>query len=74
MEYAQQPSQTPGLTSRQVDESRQKHGSNVLTPPQRTPAWKQFLQTFNDPLIIILLVAFALSVCIAIYELYYLQS
>ena len=74
MEYAQQPSQTPGLTSRQVDESRQKHGSNVLTPPQRTPAWKQFLQTFNDPLIIILLVAFALSVGIAIYELYYLPS
>lgn len=74
MEYAQQPSRTAGLTDRQVEESRQQHGSNVLTPPQRTPAWKQFLQTFNDPLIIILLVAFALSVGIAIYELVCLPS
>ena len=61
-----------GLSQVQVEESRAKHGSNTLTPPERTPAWKQFLTTFNDPLIIILLVALMLSVGIAIYELFFI--
>lgn len=64
----------PGLTYAQVKESRQKYGSNMLTPPERTPAWKQFLNTFKDPLIIILLVALLLSVGIALYELLYIDS
>ena len=46
-----------GLTSREVEESRLKHGSNVLTPKEQTPWWKEFLHKFSDPLIIILLVA-----------------
>ena len=63
-----------GLSQAQVEESRAKHGSNTLTPPERTPAWKQFLTTFNDPLIIILLVALMLSVGIALYELLFIPS
>ena len=63
-----------GLSQAQVEESRAKHGSNTLTPPERTPAWKQFLTTFNDPLIIILLVALMLSVGIALYELFFIPS
>ncbi|MCQ2290540.1 MAG: calcium-translocating P-type ATPase, PMCA-type [Muribaculaceae bacterium] len=63
-----------GLADAQVEESRRKYGSNMLTPPERTPAWKQFLNTFKDPLIIILLVALLLSVGIALYELLYIDS
>ena len=57
-----------GLTASQVVASRQQHGDNVLTPPEQTPLWKQFLEKFDDPLIKILLVALALSVGMAIYE------
>lgn len=57
-----------GLTDAQVLESRQKHGANILTPPEKDPLWKQFLEKFSDPLIIILMIAGALSVGIACYE------
>ncbi|MDE6628193.1 MAG: HAD-IC family P-type ATPase, partial [Muribaculaceae bacterium] len=57
-----------GLTEEQVTESRRLHGPNLLTPPARTPLWKQFLQKFKDPMIIILLVAGALSLGISCYE------
>ena len=57
-----------GLTDQQVAESRARHGMNVLTPPKKRSLWLQFLDCFKDPLIKILLVAFALSVGIAAYE------
>ena len=57
-----------GLNDAQVAESRSKHGRNVLTPPAKTPVWKQFLEKFRDPLIVILLIAGILSICISIYE------
>ncbi len=57
-----------GLTDAQVLESRTKHGVNVLTPPEKEPLWKQFLEKFSDPLIIILLIAGFLSLGISIYE------
>ena len=41
------------------------HGENVLTPPAKTPLWKQFLEKFEDPIIRILLVAWVLSMVIA---------
>lgn len=59
-----------GLNNEQVAQSRNLHGENVLTPVKRDPLWKQFLNGFKDPLIVILLVALALSVGIAIYESY----
>ena len=46
-----------GLTDAEVLESRRKNGVNVLTPPEKDPWWKEFLDKFSDPLIIILLVA-----------------
>ena len=49
-----------GLTDAQVLESRRKNGANVLTPPEKEPLWKQFLEKFGDPLIIILMIAGAL--------------
>ena len=57
-----------GLTDREVLESREKHGVNILTPPEKASVWSQFLEKFNDPLIKILLVALCLSVGIASYE------
>ena len=57
-----------GLTSQQVLDSRETHGSNVLTPPAREPLWRQFLRKFDDPLIKILLVALVLSMGLAVYE------
>jgi Ca2+-transporting ATPase len=59
-----------GLTDAQVLESRRQHGENVLTPPEKEPLWKQFLEKFTDPIIIILLVALVLSICVACYEFF----
>ena len=57
-----------GLTETQVKESRKIHGVNILTPPVKIPLWKRFLEKFSEPLIIILLIAGALSIGISIYE------
>ncbi len=62
--------QLTGLTSRQVEESRLKYGSNILTPAKKESLWISFLKKFRDPLIIILLVAGALSILISFYEYY----
>lgn len=59
-----------GLTDAQVLESRKKNGANVLTPPEKEPLWKQFLGKFGDPLIIILMIAGALSIGISCYEFF----
>ena len=57
-----------GLTCAEVLESRKKYGANVLTPPEKDPLWKQFLEKFEDPLIIILMIAGVLSIGISFYE------
>ncbi len=61
-------SKITGLSAAQVIESRGRHGFNVLTPAARQSAWKAFIRKFEDPLIIILLVAGILSVGISFYE------
>lgn len=65
-----EPDRYTGLSDAQVSESRRKHGANVLTPPESDPWWKEFLDKFSDPLIIILLVAGVLSVGISFYEFF----
>lgn len=57
-----------GLTDAEVLESRKKNGVNILTPPEKDPWWKEFLDKFSDPLIIILMVAGVLSIGISFYE------
>ena len=57
-----------GLTPEQVEESRARHGANILAEPKRRSAWMRFLEKFKDPLIIVLLIAGMLSVCIACYD------
>ncbi|MDR1335598.1 MAG: calcium-translocating P-type ATPase, PMCA-type [Tannerella sp.] len=59
-----------GLSDAQVIESRRLHGKNVLTPPEKEPLWKAFLEKFTDPIIIILLVALALSIGVACYDFF----
>ena len=60
--------QIQGLNQQQVEESRRKHGINILTPPPKESLWKQFFESLKDPLIKILFIALGLSVGIAIYE------
>ena len=55
-----------GLNNRQVEESRQKYGSNVLTPPKREHWLLQLMGKFKDPLIIILSIAAAISLTITL--------
>ena len=59
-----------GLTDAEVERSRKKHGDNVLTPPEKDPLWKQFLEKFSDPIIRILLIALLLSVAVSLYQLF----
>ncbi len=63
-----EPKTIKGLSVAEVTESRNLHGVNVLTPPPKPSLLKRFLESFNDPLIKILLVALALSAGIAVYE------
>lgn len=44
-------------------------GKNIIPPPEKEPLWKAFLEKFKDPIIIVLLIVFCLSVCVSIYEL-----
>jgi Ca2+-transporting ATPase len=57
-----------GLNEAQVLESRKKHGENILTPPEKESLWAQFFEKFTDPIIIILLIALALSIGVSCYE------
>ena len=51
-----------GLTAKQVEESRNKHGSNSLTRIPPDSLWKKILEGFKDPMIMILLVALVVQV------------
>ena len=68
----QQKHHYAGLTTEQVAQSRKQYGVNTLTPPAKDPLWKQFIEKFTDPLIIILLIAGALSIGISLYERFWL--
>ena len=59
-----------GLNDQQVALNREKFGKNELTPPGKTPLWKQFLEKFSDPIIRILLIAWILSIGVATYQVY----
>ena len=57
-----------GLSDKEVAESRQRHGDNVLTPPERTSLWRLYIDKYNDPIIKILLVAATISLGLAVIE------
>ena len=51
-----------GLSASEAERSRQQHGSNQLTQKKRHGFFKQFLSSFGDPIIKILLAALAINV------------
>lgn len=63
-----------GLTDEQVKKSRELHGKNVLTPPQRTSLWKLYLDKYRDPIIQILLVAAFVSLILAFIEKNFMET
>ena len=65
---------TQGLTESEVAQSRQQHGENVLTPPKRKSLLRLYLEKYDDPIIRILLVAAAISLCLAFVNGEYIET
>ncbi len=63
-----------GLNENQVNESREKYGVNLLTPPKRPSLWKLYFEKFQDPIIRILLVAVVFSFIISVIENEYAET
>lgn len=63
-----------GLTDKEVQQSRNQHGNNLLTPPKRPSVWKLYLEKFKDPVIQVLLVAAFLSLVISVIENEYAET
>ena len=74
MAHTKQETAFTGLTNKEVLESREKFGMNLLTPPKRPSMWKLYLEKFRDPVIRILLVAAFFSLVIAIIEDEYAET
>lgn len=55
-----------GLTDQEVEKSREQHGSNVIPDSEPTTFWAEFLETFSDPMIKILLVIAAIMIVMTI--------
>lgn len=43
-------------------------GKNIIPPPESVAWWKLYLDKFKDPIVVVLLVVFVLSIAIALYE------
>ncbi len=63
-----------GLTDKEVEKSREQHGSNVIPDSEPTTFWAEFVETFKDPMIKVLLAIAAIMIVMfffgkaAIYE------
>jgi len=51
-----------GLTEKEVDKSRQVHGSNEIPDSEPTTFWEAFKETFSDPIIRLLLAISAIMI------------
>ncbi|MBQ3969713.1 MAG: HAD-IC family P-type ATPase, partial [Clostridia bacterium] len=51
-----------GLTDQEVEQSREKSGSNVIPDSEPTTFWAEFKETFGDPMIKILLAIAAIMI------------
>ena len=63
-----------GLSSAEVQANRDKYGANILTPPEKVPLWKLFLEKFEDPIIRVLLIAAILSLGISFLHNEYAET
>lgn len=59
-----------GLSNSEVIKSREQYGENILTQAQKRCWWKEYLEKFTEPLIVILLIAGILSIAISVYDYY----
>jgi len=57
-----------GLSPASAAQRREEYGPNELTAEPPTPAWRKFVAQFADPLVILLLIATALSAALWLYE------
>ena len=57
-----------GLTEAEARVRLQRHGHNELTADAPVPAWRKFLAQFEDVLVVMLLVATAISAGLWLYE------
>ncbi len=57
-----------GLSTQEAEASRLKNGSNQLSEPKKQSLWLKFFEKFADPIIVILLIAMALSFAVAAYH------
>ncbi|MBQ7280956.1 MAG: calcium-translocating P-type ATPase, PMCA-type [Bacteroidales bacterium] len=51
------------------DRVKEGVGKNIIPPPKEKPLWIGFIEKFKDPVIVVLLVVFMLSVGISLYEI-----
>ena len=58
-----------GCLSNDSDDVINGVGQNRIPPPEKEPLWKLYLEKFKDPIIIVLLIVFVLSIAISAYEL-----
>ena len=56
-----------GLSDKQVAESREKYGSNLIPDSEPTTFWAEFKETFGDPMIRILLAIAALMIAMCAF-------
>ena len=57
-----------GLSEKEVAESRQKNGSNIIPDSEPTTFWAEFKETFKDPMIRILLAIAALMIVMYFFD------
>lgn len=55
-----------GLNNKEVEESRARFGGNILTPAKREKWYILLLEKFKDPLIVILIIAAAISAAVSL--------
>ena len=63
-----------GLTPQQVQQSRSRYGTNVLTPPATTSWLKLYLEKYKDPIIQILMVAALISLIMGFFQGEYIET
>jgi len=57
-----------GLSRAEARSRLERYGRNELTPEKPVPAWRKFLDQFRDVLVILLLIAAAISAGLWLYE------
>ena len=57
-----------GLSRREVEAARRRHGANRFTRQKSRGFWRQYLESFSDPIIRILLVALVLNVLVSLRQ------